>query len=68
MSRSTTVQFRGCEVDVEFTDHGYEPDTGAHEIDWDFSDDELNKIDLTEAEELEIYQQLVELTYEYDED
>lgn len=45
----TSITVRGQEFDVEYTDHGWEPDTNAHEIDWDFVDTDAPK-DLTAEE------------------
>jgi len=59
----TSVTIRGQEFDVEYRDHGYEPDTNAHDIDWDFVDAEAPK-DLTTEEEESIYLQLAEIGFE----
>lgn len=59
----TTIDFRGERVDVEYTDHGYEPDTNAHVIDWDFgTGSPLNEAELTDEEEQSIYKQLLEIS------
>lgn len=47
---SIFVTIRGEEEELEFRDHGYEPDTNAHEIDWWFVSKELNE-SLTDAEQ-----------------
>lgn len=54
----TSVTVRGQKWDVEYIDHGYEPDTNAHDIDWDFVDKDAPK-DLTIEEDEEVYMQLV---------
>jgi len=36
--RNATIKFRGEEVEVKYQDYGYEPDTNAHGIDWEFVD------------------------------
>lgn len=56
----TTVDLRGQRVEVEFRDHGYEPDTNAHDIDWKIVDEIADdpNFELTEKEEESIYLQL----------
>lgn len=63
----TSVTIRGQEFDVEYRDHGYEPDTGAHEIDWHFTEADAPK-DLTAEEEELVYLQLVQIEPMYFED
>jgi hypothetical protein len=53
-----TIILRGEEVEVEYRDHGYEPDTNAHEIDWWFADPNFNPGDLSDVEEIAIYEAL----------
>ena len=57
------VIFRGEEVDVEVdVDGGYEPDTGAHVIEWHFyglTPEQNDALNITEDEELSVYEQLV---------
>ena len=72
MVRHTTVKFRGESWDV-VVDHdgGYEPDTGAHEIDWHFDglDAEAHaRLNLTDMEEQGILDQLYEQSWEGDND
>lgn len=62
----TSITFRGAEHDVEFTDHGYEPDTNAHDIDWRFVEGALNEIDLSDDDLQAIYDQLYEIVNEGD--
>jgi len=39
MGKTISVNVRGQQFDVEITrDHGYEPDTNAHEVEWEFVD------------------------------
>lgn len=59
----TSIKLRGKEFDVEYRDHGWEPDTNAHEIDWEFVDAGAPK-DLTDEEQEAIYLQLAEIGYE----
>lgn len=60
-----TVKFRGEQVEVEYYDHGYEPDTNAHVIDWDFgAGSPLNEANLTDAEEQSVYDQLLRISSE----
>lgn len=54
--RTTSIQFRGESVDVKFTDHGYEPDTNAHGIDWEFVD--LDVPDFSYEEEIAVLDQI----------
>ncbi len=57
----TSIRFRDEEHDIKIIrDGGYEPDTNAHDIDWEWADDEMNKLELTENEEQLIYEQLIE--------
>lgn len=55
-----TVDFRGESRDVEYRDYGYESDTGAHTIDWHFTEEEMKNVELTPEEEEAIYLQLAE--------
>lgn len=57
------INFRGEEHEVKFTDHGYEYDTGAHDVDWDF----VRPIPgppliITVEEEQDIYDQLLKIS------
>jgi len=60
----TSVTIRGQQFDVKYHDHGWEPDTNAHDIDWDFIDVDAPK-DLTTEEEEEIYLQLARCEHEH---
>jgi hypothetical protein len=60
-----THTFRGQEVDIHYRDHGYEPDTNAHEIDWWFGPG-FECDDVTEEEEQAIYDALYERANSYD--
>lgn len=55
--RTTSVDFRGESVDIRYRDYGYEPDTNAHDIDWEFVEEPDPPA--TEAEEEAIYIELV---------
>ena len=67
--RINYVTFRGEEgVAVEYHDYGYEPDVDAHDIDWNFADENKNLLALTEEEEEQIYQHLLKLSYDQDGD
>ena len=59
----TSVSIRGQQFDVKYRDHGWEPDTNAHDIDWEFVDSDAPK-DLTSEEEGEIYLQLARQEHE----
>lgn len=59
MARAS-VEVRGERYDVEFNDHGWEPDTNAHEIGWAFVDRDAPQ-DLTEEEEQSVYDQLAQI-------
>ena len=63
----TSVSIRVQDFDVEYHDHGYEPDTNAHDIDWNFVDADAPK-DLTAAEDEAIYLQLAQIGHEHFED
>ena len=58
----TSVSLRGEEFDVQYHDHGWEPDTNAHDIDWEFVDANAPQ-DLTDEEQDDIYRQLAEMEY-----
>lgn len=61
----TSVKFRDEWHDVRIThDGGYEPDTDAHVIDWEWADDAMNQIELTVDEEQSIQDQLEQFSYE----
>ena len=62
----TKIKFRGEDVEVEYKDHGYESDTNAHVIDWEFVD--YAGGELTEAEEQAVYEQLVQNSYDHYDD
>lgn len=55
---SIFITFRGePDVEVEIDrDYGYEPDTGAHDIEWHFADDKFVDVVCTDAEEQEIFE------------
>lgn len=57
-----SVQFRGEERDVEIDhDHGFEPDTNAHEIEWHFyglTPEQHAALEMTTEEEEAIFLQL----------
>ena len=59
----TSVTVRNQEWDVKYNDHGWEPDTNAHEIDWEFVDKDAPS-DLTAEEDEAIYLQLARIGYE----
>lgn len=60
---TTHITFRGEEdVEIEYRDHGYEFDTGAHEIDWWFVGRQVE--DMTPAEEELIYAHLYRVANE----
>lgn len=57
---TTTITLRGQQYDVSYIDHGYEPDTNAHEIDWGFVESELNEeIAVTDEEDVEVCNQIL---------
>lgn len=53
------VKFRNDEIEVKYRDHGYESDTNAHEIDWEFTGPLPEN--LTEEEQDSILEQLYEI-------
>lgn len=59
--RMTSVMIRGEEHDVKYRDYGYEFDTNAHEIDWEFVDPESAPKDLTPEEEESVFIQLAKI-------
>lgn len=68
MSRSFTYYLNSLEIEVVIVrDHGYEPDTNAHEVDWHT----IPEITLTDQEEDDImtaiYNFLDSYTGDYDE-
>lgn len=63
--RTTSVDFRGERVDIQYRDYGYEPDTNAHTVDWHFSDPVTGTDpEMTDAEAEAVYLQLIEMSYE----
>ena len=68
-----SVKFRGDEMDVRIVhDGGYEHDTGAHEVEWEFcgiTPAEIEALNITEDEYQEIEDQVYEVLndpYYYD--
>lgn len=60
----TSVTLRGQDWDVEYRDHGWEPDTNVHEIDWDFTEPDAPR-ELSDEEEDSVYQQLLQRGHDY---
>lgn len=56
------LEFRGDEVEIDYKDHGYEPDTNAHEIDWEFVSPLPEN--LTDEEQDKILEKLYEISYD----
>jgi hypothetical protein len=62
IGNTTIIKFRGEHVLVWFSNHGLQPGTGAHPIDWHFVDPNLREtVELTDAEENRIYHQIKRL-------
>lgn len=65
MSRLIGIKFRGEDQDVVVVrDSGYEPDTGAHEIEWHFygmTPEQHNALEMTAEEEINVCEQLAEI-------
>lgn len=61
----TSINFRGESRDVEYRDHGYEMDTGAHEIEWHFVDEEMKGVELTQEEMESVFMQLADIGPDY---
>lgn len=65
MSRLINIKFRGEDQDVVVVrDSGYEPDTGAHEIEWHFygmTPEQHNALGMTAEEETNVCDQLAEI-------
>jgi hypothetical protein len=60
-----TVNFLGEPHEIVIThDGGYEPDTNAHAVDWEWCDPAMNSIDLTAEQEQGIYDQIYKVLYE----
>lgn len=57
-----TIPFRGEDADIKFRDYGYESDTNAHVIEWEFVDG--REVDLTDAEEQAIYDRCAQASYD----
>lgn len=67
--KTTYITFRDeADVVIEYHDYGYEPDVDAHDIDWNFADENKNLLALTNEEEEQIYQHLLRLSHECDGD
>jgi len=65
MSRTATIMFRNQEVDLEYIDHGYEPDTNAHEIEWWLVEKDKTLLDMTDEEQQAIDEQVFEIAQDY---
>jgi hypothetical protein len=62
LGNTTVINFRGKHVLIWFTNHGFQPETGAHPVDWHFVDATLREtVELTDAEENRIYHHLKRL-------
>jgi len=53
-----TITFRGAEYEVRVRDHGYDPDTNSHDIEWWF-DPVLPPGDPVTEEESEVIDQAI---------
>lgn len=64
------IDFRGVKgVRVRYRDYGYESDTGAHVIEWEFEDSRFPGItEVTDEEDEAIVQQLHEISANYGDD
>lgn len=62
MTKYCSINFRGVEIDITITkDSGYEYDTGAHDIEWyftNYSAEQYNSLNVTAEEEDNIQQQI----------
>lgn len=56
----TWVKFRDDEVEISYRDYGYEPDTNAHTIEWEF----IGAVpeNLTDEEQDKILEELYEIS------
>lgn len=62
--RSFFIKFRGEDHEVEYQDHGYESDTNAHDIDWNFAAEDMKDVTTTDEEDQDIYNQIYEKIWE----
>ncbi len=61
----TTIQFQGQEVEIEYHDFGYESDTNAHDIEWEFVDKIWNEFTpLSDEDEEAVMLHLYQLSHE----
>lgn len=62
MGQIMTVKLRGQDLEIEIThDGGYEPDTNAHEVEYEprsITVEEYNAMGVTAEEEMSIYDQI----------
>ena len=63
MTDTATIKLRGKEYEVTYQDYGYESDTNAHVIEWDFVGEKPDPMP-TDAEDQSIYEQLGQISYE----
>jgi len=56
------VKFRDDEIQVKYRDYGYEHDTNAHTIEWEFVGEV--PVDVTDEEQDKILEQLYEISYD----
>ena len=62
MGQSTFITFRGVpDVEIEYRDSGYDPDTNAHEIEWWFANPTEVNGDVTADEESAVLDRLYEI-------
>ena len=68
MSQTIHITFRGeKDVLIGYEDHGYEPDTNAHDIDWWFEDERFKgDPNVTDEEEDAVLDLLYSMSYERD--
>ncbi len=61
MRSTLTINFRGGKCTIKYKDYGYERDTNAHDVDWEFvgEDSHLNDVVLTADEEQQIYENII---------
>ena len=62
MNGRAIVELRGRDEEVRYIDHGYDPETGTHRIDWYLAQPAGHNVNLTGREAQAVYEQLVQIS------
>lgn len=59
--RSFNMTLRDAEIEVEFTDYGYEDDTNSHPMEWAITSKPHNEWELTDEEDNTIVEKIFDI-------